>query len=391
MQGQCVVGNFRAIGPAHGFSQAESLAWLTEAHTRAEKTRTQKVAEPFDENEFRVDMEKRLARFGCGEDKIAYRGHQLSDCGHTRWSEMSIYRLQDAAEGEGTLARSRAYGELTYELFSRLYSTHATPPPDLVHVTCTGYESPSAAQRLVAARGWGNAVRVTHAYHMGCYAALPALHIASAFSAAHRADDGRAHFTDVVHSELCSLHMNPLLHTPEQLVVQSLFSDGFIAYSVAERTPLPGGAALALLALREEVLPDSSEAMTWVCADSGMQMTLTRDVPELIASALSDFVANLCEQAELTPRECDAAAFAIHPGGPRILDLVQDRLHLSEEQIAFSRGVLFSRGNMSSATLPHIWLELLRPGVLVDGRAVISLAFGPGLTLYGAVLRKVSA
>ncbi|HEU5076839.1 MAG TPA: 3-oxoacyl-[acyl-carrier-protein] synthase III C-terminal domain-containing protein [Polyangiaceae bacterium] len=303
---------------------------------------------------------------------------------------MSIYRLHETPTGEGTLARSRAYGKLTDELFSRLYSQHATPPPDLVHVTCTGYESPSAAQRLVAARGWGSAVRVTHAYHMGCYAALPAMHIAAAFSAAHRTQAGRAHFVDVVHSELCSLHLNPLLHTPEQLVVQTLFADGFIAYSVAAEGPVPGGAALALLALREEILPDSGEAMTWVCADAGMQMTLARDVPERIASALADFVAGLCDQAELSRAERSGAAFAIHPGGPRILDLVQGRLQLSEEQVAFSRSVLFSRGNMSSATLPHIWLELLQPGALADGRPVISLAFGPGLTMCGAVLRKVS-
>ncbi len=99
----------------------------------------------------------------------------------------------------------------------------------------------------------------------------------------------------------------------------------------------------------------------------------------------------MCEKAELSQAEREAAAFAIHPGGPRILDLVQDRLHLSDPQVACSRSVLLSRGNMSSATLPHIWQELLRGDTLGDGQAVISLAFGPGLTLCGAVLRKVSA
>lgn len=390
MRAHCVIGNFRALEPAHRLSQAASLAWLTEAHTRAEKSRVERSGEPFDEHEFRLGMARRLARFGCGEDKIAWRGHELPDCSHTRWPEMSIYRLHDTPTGEGTLARSRAYGLLTDELFARLYPEHATPPPDLVHVTCTGYESPSAAQRLVAARDWGNSVRVTHAYHMGCYAALPAVRLASAFAAASGAQAGRTHFADVVHSELCSLHLNPLLHTPEQLVVQTLFADGFIAYTVAKEAQLPG-AALTLLASCERILPDSSEAMTWVCGNAGMQMTLARDVPERIAAALSGFVADLCDEAELSRAERAGAAFAVHPGGPRILDLVQDRLRLSEEQVAFSRAVLFSRGNMSSATLPHIWLELLQPGALAPGRPVITLAFGPGLTMCGAVLRKVSA
>ncbi len=226
------------------------------AHARREDA-AEKNRQPFAESEFRLGIARRLARFGCGDDKIAYRGHQLPDCGHTRWSDMSVYRLHDTPTGEGTLARTRAYGQLVDELFERLYARDAAPPPDLVHVTCTGYESPSAAQRLVAARGWGKHTRVTHAYHMGCYATLPALHIASAFSAARRGTAGSANFTDVVHSELCSLHLNPLVHTPEQFVVQTLFSDGFIAYSVANEPPLPGTPALALLALHEEILPAS--------------------------------------------------------------------------------------------------------------------------------------
>src|SRR5688572_28397606 len=110
MQGQCVIGNFRALEPTHRLSQAASLAGVAEAHTRAEQTRTEAIKESFDEHEFRLGIGRQLARFGCGADKIAYRGHQLSDCGHTRWSDMSIYRLHHTPRGEGTLARTRAYG-----------------------------------------------------------------------------------------------------------------------------------------------------------------------------------------------------------------------------------------------------------------------------------------
>jgi predicted naringenin-chalcone synthase len=46
---------------------------------------------------------------------------------------------------------------------------------------------------------------------------------------------------------------------------------------------------------------------------------------------------------------------------------------------------------MSSATLPHIWQEILRSPEVCHGDLIVSLAFGPGLTLSGAVLRKVTA
>jgi predicted naringenin-chalcone synthase len=34
---------------------------------------------------------------------------------------------------------------------------------------------------------------------------------------------------DIVHTELCSLHLQPLRHEAEQLVIQSLFADGCIS------------------------------------------------------------------------------------------------------------------------------------------------------------------
>jgi predicted naringenin-chalcone synthase len=76
--------------------------------------------------------------------------------------------------------------------------------------------------------------------------------------------------------------------------------------------------------------------------------------------------------------------FAIHPGGPKIIDSVQEVLELSDNQIKESRKILFERGNMSSATLPHVWSEILGNNYPI-GTNVISFAFGPGLTLFGSV------
>jgi predicted naringenin-chalcone synthase len=50
--------------------------------------------------------------------------------------------------------------------------------------------------------------------------------------------------------------------------------------------------------------------------------------------------------------------------------------------------VLRDHGNMSSATLPHIWARIAVDTSVPSGTLITSLAFGPGLTVYGAVLRK---
>lgn len=376
------LSRFSIVRPAHVTSQNATLDWLARAHTVAETTRAK---EPFDDGgeSFHAQLRRLLGRVACAPHRLAERGHEVPDYGHTQWDEMRIYDLLRAAEGAGTAARTAFFGRVASAAIERLYEGETEPPRELVHVTCTGYASPSAAQRLVAQKGWGSRTRVTHAYHMGCYAALPAVRIASGLLASARAP-ARA---DIVHSEVCSLHLQPCEHDAEQLVVQSLFADGHARYSV-ER----GGSArpsLAVLAEHEEILPESADAMTWTCGDHGMHMTLARDVPVQIATNVGAFVATLFEAAGLSFRaHRETTIFAVHPGGPRVVDSVQRALELGDAQVAASRDVLLRFGNMSSATLPHVWRELVNDAAIADGTLVASLAFGPGLTVSGALMLR---
>lgn len=383
-------GNFRELRPAHVKRQAETFDWLVAAHARAEQTRARDQHRLFQPDEFARGVATALARFGCGADKIATRGLEIEDCNHTRWHEMEVYRLLERPEGLGAHTRSLAFARAALRALDSLLPT-ADPPDDLLHVTCTGYAAPSAAQRLIAARNWQR-TRVLHAYHMGCYAAFPALRTAAALVLAR--DVGGAPQSaraDIAHTEICSLHVNPLLHEPEQLVVQSLFADGFISYSVWHERPAGVGPLLQFSNVEEWVAPDSADAMTWIAADWGMQMGLSRDVPLRLARSLRPFIERLRNGAALAADESAAAVYAVHPGGPKILDHVEAALELEPEQLAQSRRVLRDCGNMSSATLPHVWQALVRDDSVAPGRAIISLAFGPGLTLCGAVARKVQS
>jgi predicted naringenin-chalcone synthase len=83
----------------------------------------------------------------------------------------------------------------------------------------------------------------------------------------------------------------------------------------------------------------------------------------------------------------DVGAWVIHPGGPEILDVVADKLGLSEEEVGPSRSVLHDFGNCSSATVLLILDRILSEGRLEGGEPVVMLGFGPGLTAYAALLR----
>lgn len=383
---------FEIARPAYETSQAGSLEWMARAHAASARTASSDPAS-FDERAYVAQMQKLFARFGCPPEKIAARGYEVADISHSRWEDMLVYDLRRHADGATAGVRTEVFMRAAERACERLYANVWTPPSDLIHVTCTGYASPSAAQRLVARRGWGQSTRITHAYHMGCYAAFPAVRMAAGLlSSGSRADitprAGMVPRADVVHNEVCSLHLHPADHAPEQLVVQSLFADGHIRYSVV-RGGESDGKSLALLSMREELVPDSSDAMSWVVADTGMAMTLARDVPMRIARGVREFVASLYAEAKLDMRrDLERTIFAVHPGGPKIIEAVQQSLELTDAQTAASREVLFRFGNMSSATLPHVWTTLVNDGSVAVGTPVVSLAFGPGLTMCGALMMK---
>src|SRR5258706_2709664 len=326
---QVVITGFRSTRPRFALPQDDCLVWRATAHADGEA-----LAGGLDDaarTRFEFRIAGAIRRVACPREKIGTRGHVAP---------------LEATLGKGSAARTRLFADVVDAYFADEYAGDDVGPDDLVHVTCTGYASPSGAQKLVAARGWGNATRVTHAYHMGCYAAVPALRIGAGYLAT-----GSEH-VDVVHTELCSLHFHPDDHSLEQLVVQSLFGDGLIRYRLAHDTRAHG---LRVVALHERVLPDSAQSMTWIVADAGMQMTLARDVPDRVSAAVRGFVLELFERGCRHVAELKHAMCAVHPGGPKIIDSVQEMLERDDAQVATSRAVLFEHGNMSSATLPPVW------------------------------------
>lgn len=368
--------------PPHRIDQRRALDWLVAAH--AESQATVEGSTPEQRAAFTARLSRLIDRCDCGPGKVAERSHVLADIGRFDFDRLAIYDVTKNPHGKGTAARAQLYSEIVDAYFEAEYGVDDAPPSDLIHVTCTGYVSPSGAQRVVMNRGWGATTRVTHAYHMGCHAAFPAIRIAVGHL---EADAPRANRrVDVVHTELCSLHLDPSDHSIEQLAVQSLFADGLVRYSVGRDDGAPG---LRVLALDERLVPGSTREMTLAVSDWGMKMTLGRNVSERVAGALRDFVADLYRRAGTSLAEASSrAVFAVHPAGPRIIDRIRDVLELSDEQVRASREVLYERGNMSSATLPHVWMRIVDDPRVARGTPVVSLAFGPGLTLCGGVFEK---
>jgi predicted naringenin-chalcone synthase len=377
-QQHVVISGFSQVLPEHRLGQRELVDWLVACHGEAERCRGDQAT--------RSEIAERFAHYAVSDQHIRERYMECGDMASTAWGTNWLYHPHsERPHAADALARNHFFAEKTEQIFRRFYEK-AAKPDHIIHVTCTGYVSPSAPQRLIGDPAWNHRADVTHAYHMGCYASLPAVRMGEASVIAF-ANQGRAAVVDIVHTEICSLHLNPGNYHAEQILVQTLFGDGHIKYSV---TPDDGDhAGLRVLAIQEHIIPDSERDITWTPSAGGTVMTLAKDVPHKISAQLKNFVDGLCEAAGGTPESItQQSIFAVHPGGPKIVEAAGDALGLRDEQLRSTRRVLLERGNMSSATLPHVWQDILTTDP-PPGTTVVSLAFGPGLTVFGAVFEVV--
>lgn len=372
------LNQFQIVFPRNKVLQEDLLTWIVRRHQNSEMLNTSREA--IDSNL----IEKLFKRYAVKASQISTRYLECDDVLSDDISKSEIYIINNENKnGVDILKRAQFFSARAYAVFKQFYKNDKNfkIPNHIIHVSCTGYISPSAAQRVVADEKWDH-VDITHAYHMGCYAAMPAVRMAKSFVISESLFNPQFS-TDIVHTEMCGLHMNPGLQTPEQMVIQTLFADGHIKYT-ASTDKKSAGQNLKIIAIHEKIVPDSQQDMSWITAAGGMEMNLSREVPDKIKAELEKFSNELYKKAEMNPTDASKAIFAIHPGGPKIIDSVQDVLRLKNEQISESKKILFEHGNMSSATLPHVWDEILKKNYPL-GTKIISFAFGPGLTLFGSV------
>ncbi len=318
--------------------------------------------------------QKRLLRMLFQKSGVEFRHSAVSLEELDQWSTLEAgastgERMRCFSEQAPPLARQAAGAALTDAAVTASDISH------LVTVSCTGFDAPGIDLNLFESLELRPTQRV-HVGFMGCHGALNGLRVARGLLAAE--PQSRVLLCAV---ELCSLHYR-YQWDDEGIIGNALFADGAAAMVLDDpQTSEEPDEPWKLSANGSCVLPDSHDSMSWTIGDFGFEMRLTSVVPDAIQKHLAGWMAAWLDRVGLA--RDDIESWIIHPGGPRILDAVQEALQLSDADMEESRGVLRDYGNMSSPTVLFILERLRRQDAK---RPCVVLGFGPGLVAEAALL-----
>jgi predicted naringenin-chalcone synthase len=212
---------------------------------------------------------------------------------------------------------------------------------------------------------------------MGCYAAVHALKIAKMIS-----DTTAVANVVIICTEICTIHFQQE-YTLDNAASSLLFGDGSAAVLVSNQLSFSN--SLKLKSFYAEVAYKGKGDMSWAISNKGFLMTLSSYVPQLIHEDIDNFVQKALEYAGVSRNEI--THWCIHPGGKKILEVIQSKLGLTSEDLACSKQVLFQYGNMSSPTILFVLNEMMK-GTKPSPANVFGVAFGPGLTMETFIASK---
>jgi predicted naringenin-chalcone synthase len=305
-----------------------------------------------------------------------------------RYSVLADYTKPDNAEHWNFVTASQDVPLPNLDERMKIYNREALPlsvlsindclkniisPKQITHlitVSCTGMSAPGLDLQIAEEMNMQPQVFRTSVNFMGCYGAVHALKLAKLIC-----DSTPDSNVVIVATEFCSIHFQKE-YTPDSASSTILFADGSAAVLVSNC--ISTEKKIELTDFYSKVAYRGKKDMAWELSHKGFIITLSSYIPDLIEQDIAALVDEAVKHSGLETK--DITHWCIHPGGKKILNVIQKQLHLSDDDMHFSRNILSNYGNMSSPTVLFVLKEIFES--LQDKPATIfGTAFGPGLTM----------
>lgn len=245
--------------------------------------------------------------------------------------------------------------------------THANELGSLIFTSCSCPSIPAIDGLIIDRLNLPRSTPRLPIYQHGCAAGVIGLELATDLAKTR----GTVALTAV---ELCSLVFNSHCPSAAELVGSSIFADGAACAIISQEER-----GLCFRGSQSYLVPNSRHLMGYETQDDGYHLRLDRELPQALSSVAPQQVKQFLEKYGL--KQNQIAHWLFHPGGIKILDFLETTFSLQPQQAIWSRNILKSLGNMSSATILFVLQDYINSNVAKTGDLAIVIGVGPGLTV----------
>ena len=257
----------------------------------------------------------------------------------------------------------------------------------IVSATVTGLAVPTLEARVAALIGMRPDVVRVPLVGLGCVAGAAGVARLHDYLVGH--PDKVAVLMSV---ELCSLTLQRDDTSMANLVGSGLFGDGAAAVVAvgADRAAdlaidARGPSQPDVLGSRSRLYPDSERTMGWDVGATGLKIVLDSKVPQMVTRYVGGDVAAFLADHGLS--QADIEWYVAHPGGPKVLEAMQETLGVSQDALQVTWDSLAAIGNLSSSSVLHVLADTLATRPPRPGSYGLMLAMGPGFCSELVLLR----
>lgn len=350
--------------PKHCHSQKEILAFMQEI--------------------YQLDpIEKRKLSFLYNQSGIVQRHSVIPDFGlpSNQWTFVPTDPTKDFPDIDQRMAIYQSQATpLSIEAIENCLKGHCEKESitHLITVSCTGMSAPGLDLEIMEALQLKPTLFRTSVNFMGCYAAIHGLKLAKLIC-----DSTPDAQVLLVCLELCTIHLQKE-YSLDNASSSLLFADGCAAALINNQSQTN---SLTIKGFHSHVASQGKSDMAWQISKKGFLMRLSSYVPELIETDIKALVQDALLKNGLGNQV--VSHWCIHPGGKKIIDLIQKELALTLSDTEDARRVLSQYGNMSAPTILFVLKSIMEKGVKEKAQ-VFGVAFGPGLTMETFLLENTS-
>jgi len=313
-----------------------------------------------------------------------------------RQKVLRLFRYAEVDHRYSIMSPEEVFTETSFEDKNRLYAERMTDlaesalkealykaglePGDLdliITTSCTGIMIPSVDAHLVNRLRLRRDILRLPVTEMGCGGGTSALIYAQEML---RHEGARHAAVIALESPTSTFQLQDFSMT--NMVSAALFGDGV---ACAILGPAPDTLAPSIVHSGMYHFYDDPHMMGFHLRNSGLQMILDPAVPEKIEAQLDDILSPFLAEQELNL--ADIQHFIFHPGGKKIVRLVEEKLAAVGGQINHTKAVLRRYGNMSSATVLYVLQEFLEKENTQTEDYGLMLSFGPGFSAQRLLLQ----